>query len=151
MYPFVVTPTPPCLNILFFFFNFNWRLITLQYCGGFPEGELQLSFLGILSHSFQFRLIPHWPLKTLSALVTCMASVPSSNTSPSGVPSSVLGLGMRQWTRPIPDIQQEEVIKIQDEFTKGASSENTGNQGLNLVGEAIRGTVRETTQDLGAL
>ena len=22
-------------NPLFFFFNFNWRLITLQYCGGF--------------------------------------------------------------------------------------------------------------------
>jgi len=71
----------------------NWRLITLQYCGGFLEGELQLSFLGILSHSFQFRLILRWPLKTLSALVTCMASVPSSNTSPSEVPGSVLGLG----------------------------------------------------------
>ena len=93
---FILASWLEILLILFFFFNFNWRLITLQYCGGFPEGELQLSFLGILSHSFQFRLIPHWPLKTLSALVTCMASVPSSNTSPSGVPSSVLGLGMRQ-------------------------------------------------------
>ena len=47
--------------------------------------------------------------------------------------------------------QQEEVIKIQDEFTKGASSEHTGNQVLNLVGEAIGGSVRERTQDLGAL
>lgn len=31
---------------------------------------------------------------------------------------------------------------MQDGFTEGASSERPGNQGLNLVAEAIRGTVR---------
>ena len=56
---------------IFFFFNFNWRLISLQYCGGFchtftwishgytcvphpiPQGHPSAPALSTLSHSLQ--------------------------------------------------------------------------------------------------
>lgn len=107
-------------------------------------GELQFPFLGILFHSFQSRLIPLWPPKVLSALFSRLASVPSTNTSPTEVPALYCVLGTLQWTWPIPAIQEEEVIKIWDESTVKVSSEGTENQGLSIA-EAMRDTPRETT------
>lgn len=81
------TSFAPHLNPTLFILSFWLEILPVL------AGELQVPFLGILFHSFQSRLIPLWPPKALSTLFSHLASVPSTNTSPTEVPSSMLRPG----------------------------------------------------------